>query len=275
MPLIIKRNVLKVKEPNSSTYRGIDAVTDETAAQKVAQINAAGAEQIQAIEDKGDEVAGSLRESIVSASASAVAPSQGAAASYDNATGALQIDVPRGPGPVSISDGVDLPDGRTKYTMTFEGVGGAPGATFDFYVKNGISLEDVYPVGAIYISTVSTSPYFLFHFGTWERITDKFLLASGQSYDPNTTGGAATQTVNGSNFQADIGFNNTVDSPLYLDRAGARVKMFKAGNKTPASGNLSWTGSDDEDIDAVKVEGTQTISTMPPYMTVYMWRRTA
>ena len=271
MPLIIKRNVLKVKEPGSSTYRGIDAVTDETAAQKVAQINAAGAEQIQAIEDKGDEVAGSLRESIVSASASAVAPSQGAAASYDNATGALQIDVPRGPGPVSISDGVDQPDGRTKYTMTFEGVGSQPGATFDFYVKNGISLEDVYPVGALYISTVATNPGQLFSFGTWERITDKFLLASGPTYAAGSTGGAATHTLTEEELPEH--------SHGLVAEGGVGLMSWPVPGTAEEHAAADWGTSKSPAVTMVSAtEDTgsgSAFSVLPPYLAVYVWRRTA
>lgn len=270
MPLIIKRNVLKVKEPGSSTYRGIDAVTDETAAQKVAQINAAGAAQIQAVEDKGDEVAGSLRESIVSVSASAVAPSEGAAASYDNTTGALSLSVPRGPGPVSISAGEDQPDGRTKYTLTFEGVGSAAGATFDFYVKNGISLADVYPVGAIYIATVATNPGQLFGFGTWERITDKFLLASGPTYNAGSTGGAATHTLTEAELPAHT---------HGLHGGGGGLMSWPMVETGEAHAPTDWGAAKSPAVDMVDESdstGSGTpFSILPPYLAVYVWRRTA
>lgn len=52
-------------------------------------------------------------------------------------------------------------------------------------------LEAVYPIGAIYISENNTSPATLFG-GTWEQITDTFLLAAGSSYTAASTGGAAS-----------------------------------------------------------------------------------
>lgn len=50
----------------------------------------------------------------------------------------------------------------------------------------------IYPVGALYLSTVNTSPQTLFG-GTWVQIKDKFLLSAGDSYAAGGTGGAATK----------------------------------------------------------------------------------
>lgn len=61
-------------------------------------------------------------------------------------------------------------------------------------VSKQLSIFDVYPVGAIYISTVSISPADLFG-GTWEQIQDRMLLGAGTSYTAGSTGGAATHTL--------------------------------------------------------------------------------
>ena len=53
------------------------------------------------------------------------------------------------------------------------------------------SWENFYPVGSIYMSTLNVSPSSLFG-GTWEPIKDKFILASGDTYDNGDTGGAAS-----------------------------------------------------------------------------------
>ena len=71
------------------------------------------------------------------------------------------------------------------------------------YVKNNISetLKKVYPVGSIYMSTVSTNPATLFGFGTWEAMpAGRVLLAQGKSswgttYNAGSTGGEATHTL--------------------------------------------------------------------------------
>ena len=48
-----------------------------------------------------------------------------------------------------------------------------------------------YPVGAIYISTSSTSPASLFG-GTWTQLKDRFLIGAGNSYRVDGTGGASS-----------------------------------------------------------------------------------
>lgn len=64
--------------------------------------------------------------------------------------------------------------------------------------SNDLNIEDiiniVYPVGSIYMSVNSTSPASLFG-GTWERIKDRFLLASGDTYSAGSTGGEAQHTL--------------------------------------------------------------------------------
>lgn len=58
-------------------------------------------------------------------------------------------------------------------------------------------LNYTYPVGSIYISVTATNPGTFFG-GTWERIKDRFLLASGDIYANGATGGEATHTLTSS-----------------------------------------------------------------------------
>ncbi len=51
----------------------------------------------------------------------------------------------------------------------------------------------IYPIGALYLSVLATSPEILFG-GTWLQISDKFLLAGGPTYTPGTSGGSANHT---------------------------------------------------------------------------------
>ena len=59
---------------------------------------------------------------------------------------------------------------------------------------NTTLLDLIYPVGAIYWSSDSTSPETLFG-GTWSQITDTFILAAGTTYTAGSTGGAATVSL--------------------------------------------------------------------------------
>lgn len=70
------------------------------------------------------------------------------------------------------------------------------------------TASKLYPVGSVYISFSSTNPQTLFG-GTWTRLKDRMLMASGDAYAPNTTGGSATKTITVSNLPAH---NHTVNS---------------------------------------------------------------
>ena len=70
------------------------------------------------------------------------------------------------------------------------------------------TASKLYPVGSVYISFNSADPSTLFG-GTWTRLKDRMLMASGDTYAPNTTGGSATKTIGVTNLPAH---NHTVNS---------------------------------------------------------------
>ena len=57
------------------------------------------------------------------------------------------------------------------------------------------TASKLYPVGSVYISFNPTSPQTLFG-GTWVRMKDRVLMAAGDTYAINTTGGSASVTLN-------------------------------------------------------------------------------
>lgn len=132
-----------------------------------------------------------------------------------------------------------------------------------------ISLLDVYPVGSIYMSVNSVSPATLFG-GTWERIKDTFLLSAGDTYSAGDTGGEAEHTL-------------TVDE---MPSHGHDVNTTHAGTgcgfyRTNASGGSSWamlTGGRSGSMGypyAANTGGGQAHNNMPPFLAVYVWKRTA
>lgn len=133
-------------------------------------------------------------------------------------------------------------------------------------------LQAVYPVGAIYLSTAVTSPATLFG-GTWERLKDRFLLGAGDIYTAGYTGGAATHTLAESempkHFHGIIKYQesgSTIDTSKFPSWA-MQVKIDSINNvSTPTTGTTGGTGY---------VGGSQAHNNMPPYLTVYMWKRTA
>ena len=99
------------------------------------------------------------------------------------------------------------------------------------------TASQIYPVGAVYISVNSTSPASLFG-GVWERLKDTFLLANGDTYAADTTGGSATKTITVNNLPAH---NHTVNS------SGAHTHSATTssagGNHTHARGSMEIVGS--------------------------------
>ena len=62
------------------------------------------------------------------------------------------------------------------------------------FVTKSSLLNTVYPVGSLYMSVNSVSPA-TFLGGTWVKIKDTFLLASGDTYSAGNTGGEATHIL--------------------------------------------------------------------------------
>ncbi|OGS54972.1 MAG: hypothetical protein A2Y20_07720 [Firmicutes bacterium GWF2_51_9] len=78
-------------------------------------------------------------------------------------------------------------------TTTAQEVGFLAGVTSAIQTQLNAFWNLMYPIGALYLSVLATSPSVLFG-GTWVQISDKFLLAGGPTYSPGTNGGAASHT---------------------------------------------------------------------------------
>lgn len=134
---------------------------------------------------------------------------------------------------------------------------GTPTANTDAATK-GYSDIAAYPVGAIYISTVSTSPASLFG-GTWEQLKDRFLLGAGDTYSAGSTGGEAEHTLTVDEMpshQHEWQFH-------YTASGGATHYSTNWASQRATTGYTSFTG------------GGAAHNNMPPYFAVYMWQRVA
>ena len=117
----------------------------------------------------------------------------------------------------------------------------------------------MYPVGSVYISTNDASPAALFG-GTWERLEDRFLLGAGTTYEAGTTGGESTHTI-------------TVDEmPMHNHGLGVKTTSVASGSNYSRLDSSFSSTSDDVIADT---GGGQAHNNMPPYLTVYMWKRVA
>ena len=116
-----------------------------------------------------------------------------------------------------------------------------------------------YPVGTIYISADSTSPASLFG-GTWEIIKDRFLLATGDMYAAGSTGGSAAHTLT-----VDEMPNISLQYKDYFSAdQGTEHKLVSYDSEDPSSESSAHTKS---------IGGGNSFSVMPPYLTVYIWKR--
>lgn len=135
-------------------------------------------------------------------------------------------------------------------------------------------IDMIYPVGSIYLSVNDVNPSTIFG-GTWERIKDRFLLGAGDTYSNGSTGGEATHKLTAEemprhrhSFDADTG-NKFEDATLVsLTAEGSaypKRPSFAVGGGYTADGSVSITNAG----------GSEAHNNMPPYLTVYMWKRTS
>lgn len=127
---------------------------------------------------------------------------------------------------------------------------------------NGKAIwELIYPVGAIYISAAATDPKTLFG-GTWTRIKDRFLLAAGDTFAAGKTGGEASHTLTVDEIPDHThSYQYTGQSTVI----GADTIRLYDGNGQPNQ----YTGQQSSNC------GGKAHNNMPPYLTVYVWQRTA
>ena len=166
----------------------------------------------------------------------------------------------------------------------------------DIKDNSNIDLLSVYPIGSIYISYSSTNPSTLFG-GTWTQIQGKFLLGVSSTYSVGSTGGNSSVTSSsasgntGGSSSANTGsttltinqiprhtHNYTLVDFLQSGTAGSQVGVLNPPG-TKATATTSTGGSQGHTHSMAHTHSigshTHTVNTLPPYIAVYMWRRTA
>ena len=107
------------------------------------------------------------------------------------------------------------------------------------------------------MSVNAANPGTLFS-GTWEQITGRFLLAAGGGYSAGATGGEATHKL------------TVAEMPSHTHTGKSEYGTVGSGNtiyaSTYASSNIYTTNASG---------GNGAHNNMPPYLVVYVWKRTA
>ena len=188
-----------------------------------------------------------------------------------------------------------------------------PGTNTSYWIKLKDYLANplaAYPVGAYYMSSDSTSPAVLFG-GTWTQIQNRFIYAAGSGYSVNSTGGSATKTLStdnipshshscgsagshthtrgtmnikgqvpGVNVKNNGGAFDTLkyELPGWMDLTGSTYHKYDVGIWN-FDASKSWTGatsSNGNHAHTIGNTGSGTaFNTISPYITAYVWRRTA
>lgn len=159
-------------------------------------------------------------------------------------------------------------------------------------------VDTIYPVGSIYISVSSTSPETLFG-GTWVQLQDQFLLGAGTTYTNGATGGNATHTLTTDELPAHTHGSETltgsvtiraVDSVtsnntnLLQQQTGIITRSNDSNVAGYRSSSSNYRTAQSNQYNKLTITATHehdsvgkgdAFSTLPPYLVVYMWKRTA
>lgn len=127
------------------------------------------------------------------------------------------------------------------------------------------------PIGSIYLSVNNTNPSTYFG-GTWVQIKDRFLLCCGNTYSAGSTGGEATHKLTTSEMPShghDLVYGSKTST------SGLVVSYVGSGYNSLSLDNWSWVASGvRQNIYARNEGGDQAHNNMPPYLAVYVWKRT-
>lgn len=141
-------------------------------------------------------------------------------------------------------------------------------------------LDRMYPVGSLYISTNSTSPASLYG-GSWERYgTGRALISASDTdtdFKAGTTGGSKTHELRVSLFNiyglAGISSSTTL-SGISVDGG----KTYNGFTNFHSRQTVDTARGMDGSFGPTQVEIYSAINNLPtldPYVSVYIWRRTA
>lgn len=153
-------------------------------------------------------------------------------------------------------------------------------------------LDTIYPVGSIYMSVNNTSPA-SFLGGTWEQIKDRFLLGAG-SKSVGATGGEENHTLTTAEMPSHSHTRGSMEikGQVTSDEFDPFLTIGGSGALSVSSQTSYWRKSCSS---TTQIISTRTVSlkasdswtgstsstgsggshnNMPPYLVVYMWKRT-
>ena len=111
------------------------------------------------------------------------------------------------------------------------------------------------------MSINNTNPQTLFG-GTWEQLQNRFLLGAGSSYNAGATGGESSHTL-------------TINEMPSHNHETTQHLLKKSVTASSSAHVTGWDDNYDTVMYTARTGGDQAHNNMPPYLVVYMWKRTA
>ena len=159
--------------------------------------------------------------------------------------------------------------------------------TFNADIVRSEIISAIYPIGSIYTSITDTDPATLFGVGTWERIEDCFLLAAGSKHYAGESGGEESVTLtvdqmpshrHSASTSGAGGHSHQIgtDKDTIYSTSGQCWSVHNASSGyTYMNGSTSWVGDHTHSVTVNNTGGNGSHNNMPPYLSVYVWKRIA
>ena len=133
-------------------------------------------------------------------------------------------------------------------------------------------LDYCHPIGTIYETVDENFDPAATWGGTWERIKDKFLLSAGDTYTAGSTGGEATHKLTTSEMPShshrSYVYNSSGTTSWTPTYGSYALTVGSVNNSSPVK---TWGAT----IALDNTGGSSAHNNMPPYLAVYVWKRTA
>lgn len=144
-------------------------------------------------------------------------------------------------------------------------------------------LLAAHPVGSIYQTISPENPAVTFGGGTWERIENRFIMGASDTYPAGSTGGS---TAHEHEYKLEfmrrlgalVGYpTSAIATYNYKTQSwNDNNKKVNDGQYTLSNGGFSSTYGEKPGGETYSVTGnTASSSSIPPYYSVYIWRRVA
>lgn len=139
-------------------------------------------------------------------------------------------------------------------------------------------LDRIQPVGSLYFSTSNTSPASLFG-GTWERYAQGRVMVSASDTDTDFTvgkaGGEKTAPIDLSKLYA-LWANRGTDFIADVETIPGNNTVWRATVKSQTLNHYATTDIANNGVRVIQPSGVnRRVSSLQPYVAVYIWRRTA